>query len=115
MRWDNLLAGQDETETAVLPLFAGEAVVRRFKTPQFQGMTFYEVAAKSIINHVPGDRFGFSWTINPYRGCSHAFVYCLAGFPSVLMADGHPRALADIRPGDEVYGTLREGAYRRYV
>ena len=28
MRWDNLLAGQEETETAVLPLFAGEAVVR---------------------------------------------------------------------------------------
>src|SRR6266700_3446139 len=80
MRWDNLLANQDgeETETARLPLFPGEAIVRRFKTPQFRGMTFYEVAAKSIINHVPGDRYGFNWTINPFRGCSHACVYCFA-------------------------------------
>src|SRR5712691_11298192 len=78
MRWDNLLADQDETETAVLPLFPGEAVVRRFKTPQFRGMTFYEVAARTIINHVPGARYGFNWTINPFRGCSHACSYCFA-------------------------------------
>jgi DNA repair photolyase len=77
MRWDSLLTGE-EAETTTLPLFSGEAVVRRFKTPQFRGMTFYEVAAKSIINHVPGDRYGFNWTINPYRGCSHACSYCFA-------------------------------------
>src|SRR5713226_9886034 len=106
MRWDNLLAEADgdkdgETETAVLPLFSGEAIVRRFKTPQFRGMTFYEVAAKSIINHVPGDRYGFSWTINPFRGCSHACSYCQAGDTPVLMGDGRTKPLADIRPGDE--------------
>ena len=80
MRWDNLLAEQQqaEEETTHLPLFPGEAVIRRFKTPQFQGMTFYEVAARSIINHVPGDRYGFNWTINPYRGCTHACAYCFA-------------------------------------
>src|SRR5579863_642195 len=50
MRWDNLLSGPEgeETETTRLPLFPGEAIVRSFKTPQFRGMTFYEVAAKSI-------------------------------------------------------------------
>lgn len=82
MRWDNLLATEgdagEESGTAILPLFPGEAIVRRLNTPQFRGMTFYEVAARSIINHVPGDRFGFNWTINPYRGCSHACVYCFA-------------------------------------
>jgi DNA repair photolyase len=31
------------------------------------------------------------------------------------MADGRTKALADVRPGDMVYGTVREGAYRRYV
>jgi DNA repair photolyase len=42
-------------------------------------MTFYEVLAKSALNKVPGgSRMPFGWTINPYRGCSHACVYCFA-------------------------------------
>ena len=45
---------------------------------EYRGLTFHEVEAKSILNHVPSDRFGFNWTINPYRGCSHACVYCFA-------------------------------------
>jgi DNA repair photolyase len=76
MRWDNLLTREPEAAPP-LPLFP-DAVVRRLSAPQFRGMTFYEVRAKSIINHVEGDRFGFNWTINPYRGCSHACVYCFA-------------------------------------
>src|SRR5260370_40277085 len=102
MRWDNLLADHDDdgaTETAVLPLFPGEAIVRRFKTPQFRGMTCYEVAAKSIINDVPGDRYGFNWTINPFRCWSHACSYCQAGDTPVLMGDGRMKTLADIRAG----------------
>jgi DNA repair photolyase len=51
---------------------------RTFNTPQFRGITFIEVEAKSIINHVPGDRLPFNYTINPYRGCSHACKYCFA-------------------------------------
>jgi DNA repair photolyase len=41
-------------------------------------MEFIEVEAKSVLNHVPGNALPFSWTINPYRGCSHACVYCFA-------------------------------------
>ena len=118
MRWDNLLADRDDdgqTETAVLPLFSGEAIVRRFKTPLFRGITFYEVAAKSIINHVPGDRFGFRWTINPFRGCSHACTYCLDGDTPILLATGRTKPLAEVRPGDEIYGTAMTGLSRRYV
>jgi len=38
-----------------------------------------EIRAKSIINRVPGAaQVPFSWTINPYRGCSHACRYCFA-------------------------------------
>ncbi|MQA01705.1 MAG: radical SAM protein [Streptosporangiales bacterium] len=38
-----------------------------------------EIRAKSIINKVPSQsRMAFEWTINPYRGCSHACVYCFA-------------------------------------
>lgn len=45
---------------------------------EYRGLTFHEVEAKTILNHVPWDRFGFNWTINPYRGCSHACRYCYA-------------------------------------
>jgi DNA repair photolyase len=46
-------------------------------TPEFRGIEFIEVEAKTVINHVPAG-VPFSWTINPYRGCSHACVYCFA-------------------------------------
>ena len=35
--------------------------------------------ARSLINRVPAaSAMPFGWTINPYRGCSHACVYCFA-------------------------------------
>lgn len=38
-----------------------------------------EIRARSIINRVPGESsVPFRWTINPYRGCTHACVYCFA-------------------------------------
>ncbi|MEX2587539.1 MAG: radical SAM protein [Actinomycetota bacterium] len=78
MRWDDQLLKPPDGETVELPLFNQNAVVRRFYTPEFAGMAFYEVQAKSIINHLAHERFGFRHTINPYRGCSHACVYCFA-------------------------------------
>ncbi|SEM25275.1 Rv2578c family radical SAM protein [Nonomuraea pusilla] len=79
MRWDNLrLAGTGDDEPAV-PLFARGAVTRTFDTPEFKGMTFYEIRARSVINKVPGaSRVPFQYTINPYRGCGHRCVYCFA-------------------------------------
>lgn len=60
-------------------LFGRAAVTRKFDTPGFRGMTFYEVHAKSIINKVPAaSRMPFQYTVNPYRGCGHACVYCFA-------------------------------------
>jgi DNA repair photolyase len=88
---------------------------RTFNTPQFKGITFIEVEAKSIINHVPGDWLPFNYTLNPYRGCSHACSYCMAGDTPILMADGRTRPLADLREGDRIFGTERRGIYRRYV
>jgi len=86
MRWDNLAIQEQPDEGAdgsagriPLPLFRQGAVVRTFATPEFRGITFYEVNAKSIINRVPAaSRMPFRWTINPYRGCSHACAYCFA-------------------------------------
>jgi DNA repair photolyase len=55
-----------------------EIARRQYDTPEFRGITFIESEAKSIINKVPGNFLPFNWTINPYRGCSHACVYCFA-------------------------------------
>jgi DNA repair photolyase len=51
---------------------------RAFDTPGFRGITCIEVEARSIINRVPGTSMPFDWSINPYRGCTHACVYCFA-------------------------------------
>jgi DNA repair photolyase len=114
MRWDNLLL--DEVPSATVPLLERRAVARTFDTPGFSGMTFYEVQARSIVNRVPeASRVPFRWTINPYRGCQHACSYCASGETPVLMADGTAQPIADVRVGDAIYGTVREGYYRRYA
>lgn len=81
MRWDNLADNPTETtKTGSVALFAADAVTTRtFDTPEFRGITFHEIRARSIVNRVPGaSRMPFEWTVNPYRGCTHACVYCFA-------------------------------------
>lgn len=39
---------------------------------------FEEIQVKSVINRVQAPDMGLKWTINPYRGCQHACVYCFA-------------------------------------
>jgi DNA repair photolyase len=80
MRWDHLqLTTESRPADTPASLFAQGAVVRTFDTPQFRGSTFYEIRARSIINRVPeASRVPFRWTVNPYRGCGHACVYCFA-------------------------------------
>jgi len=129
MRWDNLrldggpsggpVAGPDEPAVpSGAPLFARGAVTRRFDTPEFRGITFHEIHARSIVNRVPdSSQMPFRWTINPYRGCSHACVYCLGGDTGILMGDGSLQPLSEVSVGDVVYGTEqpRRGARRRFV
>jgi DNA repair photolyase len=87
---------------------------RTFDTPHFRGIEFIEVEAKSIINHVPGNYLPFNWTINPYRGCSHACTYCVSGETPILMADGRTKPIDELQVGDRVYGSEVRGNYRRY-
>ncbi|MFE6736530.1 Rv2578c family radical SAM protein [Microbacterium sp. NPDC057650] len=78
MRWQGQTI--DEADGDALPgLENRTGIVRSVTTPEFAGMTFHEVLSKSALNRVPGaSRMPFSWTVNPYRGCSHACVYCFA-------------------------------------
>lgn len=89
MRWQGQTI-DDADESALPGLENRGGVVRSVTTPEFAGMTFHEVLAKSALNAVPGgSRMPFRWTINPYRGCSHACVYCFArGTHEYLDLDG---------------------------
>jgi DNA repair photolyase len=114
VRWDNLTI--ETEEQAALPGYREPAVVRHFDAPEALDTRFYEVRAKSALNRVPErSRMPFRWTINPYRGCSHACLYCADGNTPILMADGRTRPLARLSEGDEIVGTERRGSYRRYM
>jgi len=77
MRWSNLNLADDQRTR--LPGYRDDAVVRHFEAPGAISTRFYEVRAKSILNRVPtASRMPFRWTINPYRGCTHACAYCFA-------------------------------------
>ncbi|HZD67868.1 MAG TPA: radical SAM protein [Actinomycetes bacterium] len=117
MRTFSDLRGEQPQRPGVeLPLFEAPAVVRTFDTPEFRDVTFYEVEAKSVLNRVPAaSRMGFEWTINVYRGCSHACVYCMGGDTPILMADGRTKPLAQVRTADAIYGTVWDGRRRRYA
>jgi hypothetical protein len=74
------------------------------------------VHAKSVLKKVPGNSpMPFRWTANPYRGCSHAYTYCLSGETEILMGDGRTKPLAEIKVGDEIKGTEQDGTRRRYA
>ncbi|WP_174775060.1 intein-containing Rv2578c family radical SAM protein [Cryobacterium algoricola] len=115
MRW----SGQELTteQAGALPGLARlNNLVRSVRTPEFAGITFHEILAKSALNRVPGQSaMPFGWTINPYRGCSHACAYCLSPETLILMADGRQKPLWEVRVGDAIMGTETVGAYRRYV
>lgn len=71
--------------------------------------------ARGIITSNDSPDIPFERSINPYRGCEHGCVYCVSPQTPILMADGTVRAIADLHVGDDIYGTVREGWYRRYT
>lgn len=78
---DTAPEGATETGSPGLqvPLLPLAGLVKTVQTPDFSGITFHEVLSKSALNKVPpSSTMPFEWTVNPYRGCSHACVYCFA-------------------------------------
>src|SRR2546421_1558790 len=112
MRWK--LADDNGPQGA---LFDGDSLVdRHVGTGEFRGMEFLHVNAQRIINEVPAaSRMPFRFTINAYRGCSHACVYCVSGNTDVAMANGGQRPIAELRTGDEIVGTQELNGIRSTV
>jgi DNA repair photolyase len=76
MRWDGQGVSVDD---GALPGLQRIGFVRSVRTPQFDGITFHEVLCKSALNKVPNaSMLPFRYTVNGYRGCSHACRYCFA-------------------------------------
>jgi DNA repair photolyase len=113
MRWH--LA--DEERDGQTALFGVDGLMGPQRgTGTLSHLEFLHVTAKRILNQVPAQsRMPFRWTINVYRGCSHACTYCLTGDTRILMVDGSHKPLRTITPGDRVYGTRTDRNGRRYV
>jgi DNA repair photolyase len=76
MRWDGQAIDVDD---GALPGLERIGFVRSVRTPQFDGITFHEVLCKSALNKIPDAAvLPFRYTVNGYRGCSHACRYCFA-------------------------------------
>ena len=44
----------------------------------YEGLTFHEIEARSIISKAPPSTPWFGYSINAYRGCSHSCTFCFA-------------------------------------
>lgn len=75
----------------------------------------YEDHTREILASNDSPDIGFSWSVNPYRGCFHSCSYCVSGSTLILMGDGTTRVIRDLRVGDVIYGTVRGTNYRHYA
>jgi DNA repair photolyase len=78
VRWEGQTL--DASDDGALPgLQRISGLLRTVAPAEFPGVRFHEVAARSVLNEVPAvSAMPFRWTVNPYRGCTHACVYCFA-------------------------------------
>jgi DNA repair photolyase len=85
------------------------------EVPESINTTLEPDRAREVISTNDSPDIPFEQSINPYRGCETACVYCSSGDTPVLMFDGRTRPISELRVGDEIYGTSRLAGRRRYV
>ncbi len=76
VRWESQRTEEEAGKR--LPGLARGGTIRTFDAPEAMGIEFLEVESKSALNRVPGTNLPFNWTVNPYRGCTHACTWCFA-------------------------------------
>ncbi|MFT4212486.1 MAG: Rv2578c family radical SAM protein [Microbacterium sp.] len=118
MRWRGQQVGA--TDADALPgLDRWDALVRTVTTPEFAGITFHEVACKSALNRVPAaSAMPFSWTVNPYRGCTHACSYCFARQTHTYLDldaghDFDSQIVVKVNVAEVLAREVRRGSWRR--
>ena len=106
-------------EEAPAALFPDEtAVERHVGRGAFTGMEFLHVNARTVINRVPASsRMPFGFTINAYRGCSHACVYCFARPTHEFLGlgvgeDFERRIVVKVNAVERLRAELRAAAWR---
>jgi len=118
MRWQGQELGVVDAD-ALPGMERIDGLVRSVTTPEFAGMTFHEVQCKSALNRVPAvSAMPFDWTVNPYRGCSHACVYCFArGTHEYLDMDAgndfDSQIVVKINVADVLAREVRRGSWAR--
>lgn len=67
MRWDAQKEAVDRDAVTGTPILKLAGATRTVRTPEFAGIIFHEIEAKSALTKVPEtSRMPFRWTINPY-------------------------------------------------
>ena len=66
--------------------------------------------SRTIVARNDSPDVGFDASVNPYRGCEHGCVYCLAPETPVLLADLGTRPIGALQVGDALVGFDEEGA-----
>src|SRR5260221_5706001 len=92
---------------------AGE--LGRSRRPPASSITILQDHSRSILSHNDSPDLGFRWSANPYRGCVSACAYCVGSETQILMGDTRTKRIADLKVGDEIYGTAMNDRFRRYV
>jgi DNA repair photolyase len=120
MRWAEQEISREAGDPAALPgLDRLQNLVRSVRTPEFAGITFHEVLARSALNSVPkAAGLPFNWTVNPYRGCSHGCVYCFARNTHTYLDldagdDFDRQIIVKINVGDVLARELRRATWTR--
>jgi DNA repair photolyase len=56
------------------------------------GVTYRELASRSLLNRCDSPRMPFTWTVNPYRGCAMGCRYCYAAYTHEFMGITTPES-----------------------
>lgn len=118
VRWDAQRAADGEV-VGTQPLPGMPGLLRTVRSPDFAGVVFHEVAAKSVLNEVPGgSALPFRWTVNTFRGCSHACVYCFARNTHTYLdfdagADFDSQVVVKVNAAEVLAHQLRAPTWRR--